>query len=141
MSHVLHLLALMILVGCVTQAAAPPRSAVHLLTPNSQFTKIKVESNTLQTGQAQNLYIKLESAPGELVILTLSLTYPSGLKRTLVGSTLTGEVTLSWNIPPKAGVGTATYQLATGGCGCGYGHDGKPKVAIQSIAEGSFTIK
>lgn len=141
MSHVLHFFALLILIGSVTQAAAPPPLAAYTLLPNPQFTEVKVASSTLQRGEAQKLSAKFESSPGELVILMLALTYPSGLKRTVVGSTQTGEATLTWPIPPEAGLGKATYQLSTGGCGCGYGQDGKPKAALQRFAEGSFAIK
>ncbi len=141
MGHILQRFVLIILAGALVQTAAPPKSAAPLLPPDSLFLEIQVESAALQVGQVQQLHTRLASTPGELVILTLSITYPSSLKRTVIESTLTGEATLAWDIPPQAGVGTATYQLATGGCGCGYGRDGKPKTSAQSIITGSFTIE
>ncbi len=141
MAHLLRFFALLLLIGSMTQAAAPPPLAAHSLLPITQFTEVKVASTALHLGQAQQLSAKFERSPGELVILLLALTYPSGLKRTVVGSTSTGEATLAWQIPPEAGFGKVTYQLSTSGCGCGYGQDGKPKVALQSFAEGSFMIK
>jgi hypothetical protein len=141
MGHILQRFILLMLTSALIQTAAPPGPAVPLLPADSLFLEIQVESEALQVGQAQQLHTRLASTLGELVILTLSITYPSGLKRTVIESTLTGEATLAWDIPPEAGVGTATYQLATGGCGCGYGRDGKPKAAFQSIVTGSFTIE
>jgi hypothetical protein len=105
------------------------------------FRKIHIEHSVLRMGQAQQLYVSLETPPGELAVLTLSITYPSGLKRTVVESTLSTEATLSWEIPSEAGVGPATYQLATGGCGCGYSRYGTPKMAFSSVAKGSFMVE
>jgi hypothetical protein len=141
MWHILQRFILFMLTSVVIQTAAPPGSAAPLLPPDSLFLEVRAESNTLKVGQTQHLHTRLASTPGELVILTLSLTYPSGFKRSVIESTLTGEATLVWDIPPEAGVGTVTYELATSGCGCGYGQDGKPKTAFQSIVTGSFTIE
>jgi hypothetical protein len=140
MSQILQLFALLILIGSVAQGGASP-PATHSLTPNTQFIGVEVESNPLLSGQTQNLFAKMESSPGELVILTLSITYPNGVKHTVVGSTLNGEAILSWPVPPDAGRGTAKYRLTSSGCGCGSGQDGKPKAPVQKIAEGSFTIE
>jgi len=141
MSQILQLFALLLLIGSVAQGGAPPPSVTHSLTPDTEFIVAAIESNPLASGQTQNFFAKLESSPGELVILTLSITYANGVKRTVVGSTTTGEATLSWPVPQEAGRGTATYRLTSGGCGCGSGQDGRPKIAIQKIAEGSFTIE
>lgn len=140
MSQILQLFVLLIVMGSVAQGSAPP-PVTHFLTPATQFIVAAVESNPLASGQTQNLFAKLESSPGELVILTLSITYPNGAKRTVVGSTLTGEATLAWPVPSEVGRGTATYRLTSSGCGCGSGQDGRPKTVIQKIAEGSFTIE
>jgi len=141
MSQILQLFVLLLFMGSVAQAGAPPPSVAHSRIPDTQFILAAVESNPLASGQTQNFFVKLESSPGELVILTLAITYPSGVKRTVVGSTMTGEATLSWPIPPEAGQGTAMYRLTSSGCGCGSGQDGQPKTAIQKIAEGSFSIE
>ena len=141
MSQILQLFALLIILGSVAQAGAPPPAVMELSIPNTQFIMAAIESNPIASGQTQNLFAKLESAPSELVVLTLSITYPNGVKRTVVGSAMNGEATLTWPVPPEAGRGTATYRLTSSGCGCGSGQDGRPKTVIQKIAEGSFTIE
>jgi hypothetical protein len=134
-------LVLFLFMSSLIQTAAPPVPAVDTSTADSRFLEVYVAAGTVQVEQTQQLSAKLAGPPGELVILTLSITYPSGYQRTQVASTLTNEATLTWVIPPEAGVGTATYQVATGGCGCGFGRDGTPKAAFSSIATGSFRVE
>jgi hypothetical protein len=141
MWQILPRLVVILTMSALMQTSASASPSARSLTPESVFRELQIESNTIHSGEEQRLYTRLDSTPGELVVLTLSLTYPSGMKRTLVESTETGEATLAWTIPPQAGVGTATYKLTTGGCGCGYGRDGKPKVTYQSIVKGAFTVQ
>jgi hypothetical protein len=77
---------------------------------------------------------------GELLILTLSITYADGQRQTVVESSLANTATLSWTVPAGAAQGVASYRLAVGGCGCGMGDYGAAQPALESSVEGTFLV-
>jgi hypothetical protein len=99
-----------------------------------------LDPGAVRTGENRNLHVILKHASNQITILTLTITYPSGLTQNIVHSTLGNEAALEWTVPPKAGTGQATYRLETGGCGCG-DHNSIQADAVQNVATGSFTVE
>ena len=140
MSAILRFFVLLIVVVGVGQASASPALAVPTLPPNSAFRELSLEPGTLHVGESRELHVQFKHAASQLTILTLDITYPSGLTQNVVHSTLGNEATLTWTVPPRAGTGQATYRLETSSCGCG-DHDSPQADASVDVAEGSFTVE
>lgn len=140
MAFLLRFFALVLIMGGVVQASTAPALAVHSLPPNSTFSELTITPVALHLGENASLHVKLKHASNQITILTLTVTYPSGVTESVVHSTLGSEATIEWTVPPKAGAGRATYQIATGGCGCG-DHNSIQADASQNVAEGSFAVE
>lgn len=140
MSAILRFFVLLIVITGAVQTASAPALAVPTLPPNSAFSELSFEPGALHVGESRNLHVRLKHAANQLTILTLDITYPSGLTQKVVHSTLGSEATLAWTVPPKAGTGRAIYRLATSGCGCG-DHNSPQADAAVNVAEGSFTVE
>lgn len=115
------------------------REAAEMAT--SRIRKIDLERQSISPGESQILYTSLHNPSGELMILTLSISYPDGQKQTVVESSLTDTGTLSWTIPTTVPTGVANYRLTAGGCGCGAGNYGMHQPALESSAEGVFWVE
>jgi len=140
MAFLLRFFALVLIMGGVVQASTAPALAGHALPANSAFSELTLDSLTLHRSKNSNLHVKLKHASNQITILTLTITYPNGATQSVVHSTLGAEATIEWIVPPNAGTGRATYQIATGGCGCG-DHNSVQADAAQNVAEGSFTVE
>jgi len=139
MWYILQRLLVITLMGTVLQTSVGPAAVQSNAWPEP-FLAIEFAAPAVQPGQTQIVYLQLDSVPGDMNTVTLALTYPSGLQRSVIESTLTGETTLEWEIPPEAGAGVVAYELSVGNCGCGYARDGTPKPAAYTNVQGSFLI-
>jgi hypothetical protein len=134
------LLLILLFSGAVEGAAAPPLY-VRILTPPGIFDQVDVAASTLSPGETQNLYIQLDKHGNHLTILQLVVTYPNRSEEQVLGSTVGAQATLTWPIPPDAGVGMARFTLTSGGCGCGVYDPRQPPSNTESRAEGWFWVK
>lgn len=140
MATKLRCLILLLLMSGIIKASTAPALAVPAVAANSAFSTLTIDPAVLRKGEEGHLSVRLKQAAGQLTILNLTITYPSGATQDVVHSTLGNEATLVWRVPADTGVGQATYQVAAGGCGCG-DHSTTQVNASQKVAEGSFTVE
>lgn len=106
----------------------------------SQIREVNLHPANASPGDVQALQATIHNPWGELVILTLSITYANGQQQTVVESSLSGVAALSWTIPVTAARGTTHYRLTAGGCGCGMGDPGVQPLGLESSAQGTFMV-
>lgn len=109
-------------------------------TAGSRILRVHLQPTAAVPGAPQTLDATLHNPMGELMILTLSITYADGQKQTVVESSLTETGILSWTVPKTASTGLANYRLSAGGCGCGAGDYGLQPPALESTMEGTFAV-
>ncbi|RIK28947.1 MAG: hypothetical protein DCC55_38390 [Chloroflexi bacterium] len=107
---------------------------------DSRIRQVRLPHKAVSRGEPQTLDVTLHNPMGELMILTLSITYADGQKQTVVESSLSETGALSWTVPADTAPGGAAYRLTAGGCGCGMGDYGLAPPALESSAEGTFRV-
>ena len=132
---VIYGMLILLLVGCRGWLAAPP----PVVTANAFFAQAVLDAGALRIGEQQQLHLLLEKTVTSETIFQLTVTYANGIEQRVIKATLGRETTLSWEIPADAGVGVATFHLATSDCGCGDRSPGQ--VTLTGEAEGEFHVR
>jgi hypothetical protein len=139
LSHLFFLAPLLLFVGAVLQGSTQPAQFSNL-PPDGPFERIVVSSPALRAGETQEVQVTLRGGSGQLTILTLKMVYPDGATEQILHSTMGSEATITWQVPPDAGAGVATFYLSKGDCGCGERSLRTQNVLPAGMVEGRFTI-
>jgi hypothetical protein len=123
--QIIGVLLVLLVIGCRSRSAPP------VVTTNAFFEQALLATGTVRTGEEQTLHLILRNDGGSETIFQLTIIYANGVEQRVIRATIARETTISWNIPPDAGVGRATFHLTTTGCGA------RSVTQVNTILEGS----